>query len=226
MENKKSITASAAANPSTVSIAKETKPPIIKLLIFDMGKVFVHFDWGRTYEAFVKVTKRDLETVKTVFSAVYFPYERGHITTQDVIDHINKELEASLDHVEFSNLWTSTLDEDKEMTDLLQTLRKTQLPMYLLSNINEVSYGYLQEKFNVAQHFDELVLSYKVGHIKPAVEIYHEVLNRSNMSAENCLFIDDVEENIEAAKSVGINCIHFKGIEDLKIKLAHFGIPV
>ncbi len=198
----------------------------IKLLIFDMGKVFIHFDWERTYGAFVKATKRDPESVKAAFLAVYFPYERGQITTQDVINHLNKELESSLTHAEFSALWTSTLDEDKEMTALLQILRKSKLPMYLLSNINEVSFGHVENNFNISRHFDELVLSYKVGHIKPAVEIYHEVLNRSKMPAQNCLFIDDMYENIEAAKSVGINSIHFNGIEDLKNKLAGYGIKV
>lgn len=220
--NKTSTTASnVTANEKTLKQSQQ-----IKLLIFDMGKVFVHFDWGRTYEAFVNATKRDPESVKTAFTAVYFPYERGHLTTEDVINHLNKELGSSLTHAQFSALWTSTLDEDKEMTQLLQTLRKTGLPMYLLSNINEVSFGHLQDNFNVSQHFDELVLSYKVGHIKPALEIYHEVLNRSKIPAQHCLFIDDLRENIEAAESVGMHGIQFKGIQDLKNKLTDFGIQV
>ena len=221
--NKISVATRSSTPPNERDLKRSTE---IKLLIFDMGKVFIHFDWDRTYDAFVNITKRDLGSVKTAFAAVYFPYERGDITTQDVINHLNKELGSSLTHAEFSSLWTSTLDEDKEMTQLLQTLRKTQLPMYLLSNINEVSFGHLQDNFNVSQHFDELVLSYKVGHIKPAPEIYHEVLNRSKMPAENCLFIDDMHENIEAARAVGINAIHFNGIQDLKNKLADFGIAV
>jgi epoxide hydrolase-like predicted phosphatase len=216
----------AIATPETDSASTTNKNTVIKLLIFDMGKVFIHFDWGRTYDAFVEITKRDLEKVKTAFAAVYFPYERGHITTQDVIDHLNKELESNLTVAEFSALWTSTLDEDKEMTQLLQTLRATKLPMYLLSNINETSFGHLQNNFNVSQHFDELVLSYEVGHIKPAPEIYHEVLNRSKMPAENCLFIDDMKENIEAARAIGINAIHFNGISNLKNKLKEFGISI
>ena len=191
-----------------------------------MGKVFIHFDWERTYNAFANETRRDLESVKAALTTAYFPYEHGHISTQEFIDHLNKELESTLSHADFSLLWTSTLDEDKEMTQLLQGLRQQQIPMYLLSNINEVSFGYLQDKFNVSQHFDELVLSYKVGHMKPAVEIYHEVLNRSKVPAENCLFIDDMYENIEAAQSIGINGIHFNGIHDLKSKMADFGITV
>ncbi len=117
-----------------------------------MGKVFVHFDWGRTYEAFVKATKAHPESIKNAITDIYFPYERGHVSTREVIDHLNHKLAIRLTHTDFAKLWTSTLDEDKEMTQLLRELRK-RLPLYLLSNINEVSYGYLQDKFNVAQHF-------------------------------------------------------------------------
>ena len=195
----------------------------LKLIVFDMGKVFVHFDWGLTYDAFAKATKSHPDSVKDAFSAVYFPYERGHITTQEVIDHLNNKLSARLTHAEFAELWTITLDEDTEMTQLLQELRK-KFPLYLLSNINEVSFGYLQDKFNVSRHFNELVLSYKVGHIKPAIEIYHEVLHRSKLAAHNCLFIDDLAENIEAAQSIGINTIHFTGINNLRKTLTEFGI--
>jgi len=214
----------AAAGSSVTSAPHSTQPPTdLKLIVFDMGKVFIHFDWGRTYEAFVNVTKADLQAVKDAFAGVYFPYERGHISTNDVIDHLNNTLGAQLTHSDFVKMWTITLDEDKDMTQLLQEVRK-QLPLYLLSNINEVSFGYLQNKFNVAQYFEELVLSYKVGHLKPALEIYHEVLNRSKLPAQHCLFIDDVAENIEAAQSIGMHGIQFTGINELRKKLIEYGI--
>ena len=216
----------AAADSAITSAQQGTGQPIdLKLIVFDMGKVFIHFDWERTYEAFVNVIKADPQSVKDAFAAVYFPYECGQISTNDVIDHLNNTLDAQLTHSVFAKLWTITLDEDKEMTQLLQSLRK-QLPLYLLSNINEVSFGYVQDKFNVAQHFEELVLSYKVGHLKPASEIYHEVLNRSKLPAQNCLFIDDMPENIEAAQSLGMHGIQFTGINDLRLKLPQFGIQV
>ncbi len=197
----------------------------LKLIVFDMGKVFVHFDWEPTYVGFVNATNATLEAVKDAFSDVYFPYERGHITTQDVISHLNNKLNSRMSREEFAKIWTMTLDEDTAMTQLMKELRQ-EFPLYLLSNINEVSFGYLQDKFNVSQHFEELVLSYKVGHIKPAIEIYHEVLNRSKLPAHNCLFIDDMKENIEAAQSIGINTIHFTGIDNLKNKFSDLGIKI
>ena len=103
----------------------------LKLIVFDMGKVFIRFDWEQTYTGFVSATNSSVDSVKEAFAAVYFPYERGHINTQDVIDHLNKELKANLSHEEFAKLWTATLGEDTEMTQLLQELRQ-KFPLYML----------------------------------------------------------------------------------------------
>jgi FMN phosphatase YigB (HAD superfamily) len=50
------------------------------------------------------------------------------------------------------------------------------------------------------------------------------VLKRSGLKAEECLFVDDLPGNIEAARKLGMNTIRFIGIDDLKTRLASFGI--
>ena len=134
MNNVNTNKQAALAGSSVTSVLRDTEQPIdLKLIVFDMGKVFIHFDWGRTYEAFVNVTKADIDSVKDAFAAVYFPYERGHISTGDVINHLNNKLGAQLTHAGFAKLWTITLDEDKEMTQLLQeVLVLLKLPPKLL----------------------------------------------------------------------------------------------
>ena len=52
------------------------------------------------------------------------------------------------------------------------------------------------------------------------------VLRRSGLSPEQCLFVDDLEPNIKAAQDVGLNTIHFKGVADLKERLAKLGFKV
>lgn len=188
-------------HPDTAHKSSDEQSVDLKLLVFDMGKVFIHFDWERTYEGFVQASNKSVEDVKSALEAMYHPYERGHITTDQFVDYLNGTLGTRWSRADFARLWTATLDEDAEMTRLMQSL-KEKYPLYLLSNINETSFGYLQDRFNVAQHFEELVLSYKVGHMKPAAEIYHEVLNRSQLPAQHCLFIDDLAENIQGPKQL------------------------
>jgi HAD superfamily hydrolase (TIGR01509 family) len=98
-------------------------------------------------------------------------------------------------------------------------------PLYLLSNTNEVHYAHLQGNFNVARHFKELILSFQVGLAKPNRLIYEEVLKRSGLSAAECIFIDDLAVNIAAARDlVGMHTIQFVGIDDLKVRLAEYGV--
>jgi putative hydrolase of the HAD superfamily len=79
---------------------------------------------------------------------------------------------------------------------------------------------------NVERHFDELILSYKVGCSKPEAEIYREVLKRAGKPASDCLFVDDLECNIQAAAALGMHTIHFRGVADLKQKLTELGFAV
>jgi len=102
---------------------------------------------------------------------------------------------------------------------------KAHCPLYLLSNTNENHYSFLQSNFNVARHFEELILSYEIGAQKPEHKIYAEVLKRSGLPGTEIAFFDDLVTNIEAAKSAGIeNSFLFTGIHDLKKDLQILGV--
>ena len=59
---------------------------------------------------------------------------------------------------------------------------------------------------------------------KPEKEIYEIAMQRANANPQECLFIDDLLENIQAAKQIGIEGIHFLSSEQLKQELVHLGI--
>src|SRR5262249_16835482 len=125
-------------------------------------------------------------------------YESGRISTADFLRELNQQLGTDISLDEFKVLWNNTFHENPDMAVLLQTLNMN-LPLYLLPNNNEIHYHHLQASYNVARHFQELILSYEVGFSKPDERMYREVLKRSGLPAENCLFIDDLLPNIKAA---------------------------
>lgn len=198
----------------------------VKLIVFDMGHVFVDFDWEEVCRGFMAKSGRSRDEFRGVLAHVgSLGYERGLISTPDFLKELNQQLGTSLTLDEFKTLWNATFHENPAMAALLQSL-KARLPLYLLSNTNEVHYEHLQSSYNVARHFQELILSFQVGCSKPDLRIYREVLTRSSLPAENCLFIDDLEHNIKAAQAVGMQAIKFTGIDDLKAGLASLGITV
>ena len=62
--------------------------------------------------------------------------------------------------------------------------------------------------------------------LKPDPEIYHLLLERYGLKAQDCVFIDDVEKNVEGARAVGMHAIHFTGPDQLRHDLAALGFPV
>ena len=195
----------------------------IKLLVFDMGHVFVDFEWESVCLGFCESAKIDREYFDPVLRKIAaLGYERGKIDTGGLLEAIYEMTGMRYTAAEFTTLWNHTFRENEEMAALLQML-KAQKPIYLLSNTNESHWQFLQNSYNVSRHFEELILSYEIGHVKPHPEIYEEVLKRSGFKAQECLFVDDLPQNIAAAAELGMQTIHFQGVDDLKARLTALG---
>ena len=202
----------------------------MELLIFDLGRVVIDYDWEAFCRAFAANSGADLERVKEFFAHDIFHkgrYEKGLTTTSELLDEINRKLNTQMGFAEFKELWTRGLcfSENREVVELLECLRG-QLPLCLLSNTSDVHYEYLQKEFNMARHFDNIVLSYKVGMVKPEPGIYHEALRLCNVAPEDSLFIDDLIPNVEGARALNIRGHHFTGIESLRAELKELGLVI
>lgn len=198
----------------------------LKLLVFDMGHVFIDFDWEAVVAGFCAASGRSRDELRRAFAEVSrLGYESGRIDSEGFLRELNRRLGTTLSLAEFRDLWTVSFSENREMVQLFETLRQ-QRPLYLLSNTNEMHYEFLQSTFNVARHFQELILSYKVGCSKPEASIYQEVLRRSGLEAGQCLFVDDLEPNVRAATQIGMQAIRFTGVDDLKTRLTALGFTV
>lgn len=198
----------------------------ISLLVFDMGHVFIDFEWDIVCEGFrqrAAVSEQQFAQVLKHLGSL--GYERGLIRTPQFLASMNELLSTDITQAEFTKLWNATFRENDEMSRLFTSLRKTH-PLYLLSNTNDNHYEFLQSTFNVARHFDELILSYEVGSTKPERAIYQEVVNRSGLAPSRCLFVDDLEANVEAAAALGMQTIQFTGVEPLVARLTDLGIKL
>ena len=96
------------------------------------------------------------------------------------------------------------------MKELLVKLRKDGYKLYILSNLDDYHTPQMQETEYV-NYFDGMFFSCEVGVRKPYKEFFEEALKRFNLEAEDCLFIDDLEENVEGAEACGIRGFVFTG---------------
>ena len=102
-----------------------------------------------------------------------------------------------------------------------------------LSNISigfAENYHIVPELKTVFEMFDGLIFSGPIGKIKPNKDIFEHLLNKYNLNANECVFIDDVEENIEGGKNCGMDGIvfspSFEDVSVLREKLRNKGIKI
>ncbi len=97
---------------------------------------------------------------------------------------------------------------DVELVDYVRRLRKSHKTA-LLSNASDSLDDYVREELGLGDAFDLIIISALVGLKKPDPEIYALTLNRLQVAADEAIFVDDIQENVEGAASVGIHAIRF-----------------
>jgi epoxide hydrolase-like predicted phosphatase len=108
-----------------------------------------------------------------------------------------------------AQFWAADLVND-ELVDYIRTLR----PKYkvgLLSNAWDDLRQVMRERFGFDGMFDDLVISAEVGLAKPDPRIFHLAITRLGVQPGEAVFVDDVLANVEAARGVGLNAIHYQG---------------
>jgi putative hydrolase of the HAD superfamily len=132
-------------------------------------------------------------------------------------------LGARLSYDEFAAAYIDVFSRNQPAIDLLKKL-KGRYKLVLLSNTDPLRFGFVRERFPDVLFFDDYVLSYEVKALKPGPEIYKEALRRAAVPPSACVFIDDMEENIDGAAALGIRTIHYGSDTDLGRELRSLGV--
>jgi putative hydrolase of the HAD superfamily len=146
-----------------------------------------------------------------------YPLERGEISEADFIAKLRDVLEPLVGHRpelhRFSETFIGALHPNEEMIELMRELRQSGLRMAMLTNNVREWEPLWRPKLPVDEIFETVVDSAFVGCRKPEPRIYELTLERLDLPAEQCLFIDDLEVNCEGARAAGLNAVHFRDNE-------------
>ena len=153
-----------------------------------------------------------------------FELEKGRMTEAEFIERIRYELVSDLGHVpemhRFREIYFAALNPNEEMADLMRSLRDRGLRMALLTNNVREWEPLWRSMLPVDEIFELVVDSAFVGMRKPEPEIYALTLERmrerdglTDLAYEECLFVDDVEVNVAAARALGMRAVHFRSNE-------------
>jgi putative hydrolase of the HAD superfamily len=148
-----------------------------------------------------------------------FELEKGRISEADFLAGLAAALEPELGHVpemhRFREIYFDALDPNEPMIALMRRVKDLGHRMALLTNNVREWEPLWRSMLPVDEIFELVVDSAFVGMRKPEPEIYQLTLERlgDGIVAAECLFVDDVEVNIEAARELGMRAVHFRDNE-------------
>jgi len=159
-----------------------------------------------------------------------FELEKGRITEEHFLGRMTDELEPELGHRpdmhRFREIYFRALDPNERMIELMRDVRGRGFRMAMLTNNVREWEPYWRSMLPVDEIFELVVDSGFVGMRKPEPEIYELTVERlgDGVAAGDCLFVDDVEVNVEAARELGMAAVHFRdneqAIADIEAALA------
>ena len=193
---------------------------MIRTVIFDIGNVLVRFD----YMPFIRNLLKDENAVEHVNNAIWFTgywneLDRG----QDTDLMLKKMIEKEPDYEEQIRLTFDRVGECIFMEDYaipwIEELKERGYQVLYLSNYSEHTMEVNPEALEFLPHMDGGVFSCYEKLIKPDPALFKVILERYGLKPEECVFIDDNLPNVEAARNLGINAIHFEKYSQAKDEL-------
>lgn len=188
----------------------------IKNVIFDLGAVM--FNWNP--KAISENFTNDIDLQKRIQSELYYhqdwkDFDCALITEKEATKRASDRLEITL--FEAEELFKQTKESltlIPKTRNVLHDVKNKKLKAYCLSNISPELFSYLHERHDLFKLFDGIVTSGVEKTGKPEKYIFEILLERHQLNANECLFIDDSEENTTTAKELGISTVTFKGLEN------------
>lgn len=203
------------------------KSSSIKAIIFDFGNVLLEWDPRFVYRRYFP---KDEEGMENFLKEIKFaewnaqqdkgrPFEEGIAILSKEHPHRVELIKAYHDH------WQDSIgDAIPGSVELLKRLKNDGWRLYGLSNWSAETFPFALSKYDFFHLFDDMVISGRVGLVKPDPAIYNLLLDKIGKPAGECLFIDDSLANIEQAKQMGFVTIHFTSPSQLEDELIQKGI--
>lgn len=186
-------------------------------VVFDLGQVLVRFDYKYFVDKVNKIKpgigEQFIELYKQNYH-IHRDFEKGLISEKVFIDQMLEYLDHKIDGETFCRYWSDIFSLNMDVVALLPEIKKNY-KLYLVSNTNSIHQKYGYQHYEFLKIFDKLFLSHEVGFVKPEKEIYQAVEKFSGFPSNEHIFIDDILEYVEAAKSIGWDGIQFVGYDDL-----------
>ena len=190
----------------------------ISVVIFDLGRVLVHIDFDAFPNGLGLRTKAEREPYVNDKSIEKFAvkYETGKITTNEFLNTLEKIFQGKFSREHILHTWNEIIGRENQaiLPIVYDVQRKYRTAV--LSNTSESHWKKAISTAPVVRSFQQYFLSYEIGWMKPDPKIYDSVIESLRVPPGEILFIDDIQENIDAAVEKGMKGIVFTSADQLR----------
>jgi len=199
----------------------------VRAIIFDFGNVLL--EWNPRY-VYQRYFPDDPDGMESFLREVNFmewnlqqdkgrPFAEGVATLSEKFPHYAQLIQAYHDN------WTDSIGTPYEGTiAIMRQLKRAGYPLYGLSNWSAETFPRAREKYDFFDLLDDFVISGDVGLVKPDPEIFQILLKKIGKPAQDCLFIDDAQANIDQAQKMRFVTILFQSPEQLETSLRELNV--
>jgi putative hydrolase of the HAD superfamily len=178
---------------------------MVKTILFDFGNVVAFFDHRRAVAKLARHTDLDPAELLLVLygNQLETDYEYGRLSTAEYVRLGMRDGRLTCTEAEFVSAFVDIFTRNDETCDLIPRL-KPRYRLVLASNTNDAHYRKYTEQFaDVLRHFDALCPSHQAGDRKPHPGYYEYCQRFAQAEPHECLFVDDLPSNVEAATRHG-----------------------
>jgi putative hydrolase of the HAD superfamily len=202
----------------------------IKAVVLDYGQVLARRPTAKEFGRMAEMFNVSFELFYELWEASRGPYDRGDFTAEEYWLKLAAETNTSLDGGQIELLREAEVEiwahPNPGMLDWVSQLHAAGIQTGLLSNMPWDLVKHVRTNCQWMDNFTFKTLSAEVKLIKPDPAIYQHSLHGLGVSAEEALFVDDRENNIRAARALGMHAIQFQSIGGLRDDLKALGFPI
>ena len=201
---------------------------MIETCLFDLGNVLVKFCHTRMCSQIGDLCGQTSDQIRShlVASGLQWDFERGKLTLDEFHREMERRVEAALDFQTLLHAGSDIFESDDQVAAIVRSVREQGIRLVLLSNTSQAHFEFIQRNFPVLKNFDDFVLSYEVGALKPEPAIYEAALEKIGCPPEHCFYTDDIAAYVEAGRTHGLQAEQFTSAEALSQHLAARGVTV
>lgn len=199
---------------------------VIKNVIFDVGRVLVAFEWEEYLRKLGFSGEKYEKIAAATFAGPVWPErDRGLYDEEEYIRQFSQLAPEYEDEIpEVIRRSTETIHPYAYAETWVRYLKEQGYHLYILSNYSDYMLKDTIDRLTFLKYMDGAIFSCNVKMLKPEAEIYKALLEKYGLKPEECVFIDDVEENCESAEKQGIRSICFRDFKQAVSALEKMGV--